>query len=675
MRILTRLIHYAWPYRLRFLLSVVCGFLVAVLWAANLSTVYPVVSVLYQNQSLQEWIKGRITNSEERLQTLADEQNRLEQEPKEEQSPERQKHVTTRLRHIEQEMGRVETKLQLDRIWEWPISHLIPSDRFQTLVALLITLVLLMTLRGVVYFFQETLVGSVTNRTLFDLRNQLFRQALRQDPAKFDEKGTGDMMSRFTNDMQSLSTGLELIMGRLVREPFRIIACLVLASMISWRLTLLTLLVVPVASLIMSQLARRLRRQARLSMESMSEFYRILQESFQSIKIVKAFNLERYERQRFFREGKRYYRKVMRTVELDAMVSPITELLGMLIISGTLLIGTYLLLSGKTHLKGFRLVSDPLEAAGLIQFYVALAGLADPCRKLSNLYGRLQRTTAAAERVFAQLDQEPQVMDQPQGTVLTNVQGRIELEHVTFAYPRTTEPVLHDVTLTIEPGETVALVGPNGCGKSTIVNLLARFYDPQEGAIRLDGIDLRQLKLRSLRRHVGLVTQEARLFDDAIYNNIAHGNRHAPREQVIEAARRAYAHDFIIGFPEGYEKVVGEQGVRVSGGQRQRIALARAFLRDPRVLILDEFSNQIDLESEALIHRALEEFSRGRTTVIVTHRLSVLSMVDRVVMLDRGRIVAQGTDAQLIQTCPGYRRLRELYYQEASQETATRQTA
>ncbi|HXG12319.1 MAG TPA: ABC transporter transmembrane domain-containing protein [Gemmataceae bacterium] len=676
---LMRIVRYAWPYRWRFALSVLCGLAVAILWAANLSTVYPVVTVLFsendKDRNLQTWIEERIRTSETRLQELAKERTRIERRQQAEPPEEVRQRQNARLAEIDQEVGRVETRLKQERVWEWLIVRFIPDDPFQTLVALLVTLVLLMVLRGVFYFFQETLVGSVTNRTLFDLRNQLFRRALRQDPAAFDEKGTTDIMARFTNDMQSLANGLELIMGRLVREPFRIIACLALACCISWRLTLLTVLVVPLAALVMSQLARRLRRQARLSLESISAFYKILQESFQSIKIVKAFNMERYERHRFFREGKVYYKKVMRTVELDALVSPVTELLGMLVISGTLLIGTYLLLTGKTHLKGIRLVSDPLNTAGLIQFYVALAGLADPCRKLSNLYGRLQRTIAAADRVFAQLDREPQVVDRPQAVFLTRCEGRIEFDHVTFAYPRTVEAVLADFNLTIEPGETVALVGPNGCGKSTLVNLLVRFYDPQGGAIRIDGLDLRQIKMRSLRRHIGLVTQETRLFDDTVFNNIAHGNRHAPQEQVFEAARRAYAHDFILALPDGYETRIGEQGARLSGGQRQRIALARAFLRDPAILILDEATSAIDVESEALIQRALEEFCRGRTTLVISHRLSVLSMVDRIVVLDRGVIVAQGSDAELVQTCPAYRRLRDLYFQEGNHYAGARQPA
>jgi ABC-type multidrug transport system fused ATPase/permease subunit len=661
---LLRVVHYAWPYRGRFALSVLCGLAVAILWASNLTTVYPVVNVLYYDRNLQQYFEQRTRDAEQKLAALATEQVRLETEQRQEASDAVHERQAQRLHEIEQERRPIKRRLRRDRWAQWFVERCIPTDRFRTLVAMLVILVILMALRGVCYFGQETLVGSVTNRALFDLRNHLFRRALRQDPAAFDEQGTGEVMARFTNDMQSLATGLELIMGRLVLEPFRILACLAVACFFSWRLTLMALVVVPVAALIMSQLARRLRRQARLSLESMSAFYQILQESFLAIKIVKAFNMERYERTRFFREGKMYYRKVMRTVELDALVSPVTEMLGMLVISGTLLVGTYLLITGKTHLKGIRLVSEPLEAAAMIQLYVALAGLADPCRKLSNLYGRLQRTAAAADRVFQYLDRRPAVTDRPRAGMLGRCVHGIELEGVTFQYPRGGEPALRSVNLVIPAGETVALVGPNGCGKSTVVNLLARFYDPQNGAVRIDGTDIRDVTMRSLRRQLGLVTQETALFDDTIFNNIAHGDRHAPRERVEEAARRAYAHDFIKNLPEGYETRIGEQGARLSGGQRQRIALARAFVRDPSILILDEATSAVDVESEALIQRALEEFRRGRTTLLISHRLSVLSLVDRVILLDRGIIVAQGTDAELVRTNPGYRRLRELYFQE-----------
>jgi ABC-type multidrug transport system fused ATPase/permease subunit len=339
------------------------------------------------------------------------------------------------------------------------------------------------------------------------------------------------------------------------------------------------------------------------------------------------------------------------------------------------MMGTYLLISGKTHVWGIRMTSEPVEAAALVQLYIALAGLTDPCRKLSNLYGRLQRTCAAADRVFEYLDMPTQVLDAPGSTFLEPCVRSIEFRKVTFTYPRGSEPAIRELDLSIRAGETVALVGPNGCGKSTLVNLLMRFYDVQDGAITIDGRDVRDLKLRSLRRQIGLVTQETALFDDTVFANIAHGDRHASRAAVESAARQAFAHDFIVNLPNGYDTVIGERGGRLSGGQRQRIALARAMLRNPSILVLDEATSAVDVESEVLIQRALEKFRQGRTVVLVSHRLSVLSLVDRVVLLDRGELVAEGSDAELMRTNPAYRRLRDLYFQDGGSLIGKRQTA
>jgi ABC-type multidrug transport system fused ATPase/permease subunit len=675
MRNLLRVIRYAWPYRWRFSLSVLAGVVVALLWAANLSAIYPVISVLLCEKNLQEWIDQRIGAAEERLHVIERERAEREMLLAISNDPGARQWAEASLKDLHHNRKYVENRLKRDHLWQWVIAHCVPEDRFQTVMLLLGLVIFIMFLRGIFYFFQETLVGSVTNQALFDLRNHLYRRTLAHDPCAFDEQGTSSIMARFTNDIQALATGLELMMGRLVREPFRIIACLTLACYFNWRLTLLVVIVMPLAGVAMRQVARRLHREARLSLECISALYKILQESFQSIKVVKAFNLERYQRRRFFREGKVYYRKIMRTVELDALVNPLTELLGMLAVSGTLLLGTYMLITGETRFWGVDLAAEPVEAAALIQLYIALAGVADPGRKLTNIYGRLQRTAAAADRVFEQMDREPQVVDLPGAGFLGPCTNSIEFNKVTFQYPRGSEPALYDLDFKVHAGEMVALVGPNGCGKSTVVNLLTRFYDPQQGAICIDGTDIRAVKQRSLRRQLGLVTQETALFDDTVFNNIHFGDPHASSEHVLKAARQAHAHGFIEALPNGYDTIIGEQGIRVSGGQRQRIALARAILRNPSILILDEATSAIDVESEAEIQRALEEFRVGRTTLIISHRLSILSLVDRIVMLDRGVVVAQGADTQLAQTCAAYRRLRDLYFMENGSLFTQRQTA
>jgi ATP-binding cassette subfamily B protein/subfamily B ATP-binding cassette protein MsbA len=306
--------------------------------------------------------------------------------------------------------------------------------------------------------------------------------------------------------------------------------------------------------------------------------------------------------------------------------------------------------------------ADGLEAAALLQLYGLLAAIADPVRKLSSVYTRLQSGAAAADRIFNFMDRRPRVTANCHRPRLARHHSRLEFRDVCFSY-EPGRPILTNIHLDVRFGETIALVGKNGCGKTTLVGLLPRFFDPDHGSILLDGHDLRTVHLRSLRQQLGIVTQETMLFDDTIYNNIAYGNRRARPEDVEAAAAKAHAHDFILKLANGYQTRVGETGSKLSGGQKQRLALARAILRDPSVLILDEFTSQTDVESEALIHTALREFMRGRTTFVITHRLNTLEIADRIVVLEGGRLVAVGTHAELLATCPAYQRLQEAHTQ------------
>jgi ABC-type multidrug transport system fused ATPase/permease subunit len=334
------------------------------------------------------------------------------------------------------------------------------------------------------------------------------------------------------------------------------------------------------------------------------------------------------------------------------------ELLGVMAVTGALLVGAYLVLQKETTLFGIQMTVVPLDPASLLQLYALLAAIADPVRKLSNVYNRIQSGAAAADRIFAFMDHLPRVASNANATRLGRHARSIEFREVCFSYlPE--QPILSNIRLEVAFGETVALVGRNGCGKSTLVGLLARFYDPDHGTILVDGVDIRRVNLRSLRQQIGLVTQETVLFDDTIANNIAYGNRHARQEEVEAAARKAFAHDFIVKTRHGYQTRIGEMGTTLSGGQRQRIALARAILRDPSLLILDEATSAADLESEALIQKALKEFTKNRTTIIVTHRLSTLEIADRIVVLENGRIEAVGTHQELLQRSATYQRLRD----------------
>jgi ABC-type multidrug transport system fused ATPase/permease subunit len=334
------------------------------------------------------------------------------------------------------------------------------------------------------------------------------------------------------------------------------------------------------------------------------------------------------------------------------------ELLGVLAVSVAILAGAYLVLRGKTDIWGIPMANNPIEPETLIQLYALLAGMADPIRKLSSVYTKMQSAAAAADRVFVYMDKVPQVHSNSTGPRIDRHVDSIEFRNVCFSYQKG-QTILENISLMVNAGETIAIVGPNGCGKSTLLSLLPRFFDPDHGTIIVDGIDIGIAHLRSLRKQIGIVTQEAVIFEDTIYNNIAYGNPGASREQVEDASTKAFAHEFIVTFPQQYETMIGEVGRELSGGEKQRIALARAMLRNPSILILDEFTSQIDPLSETLINQAMRQFKKGRTTFMITHKMHTLEMADRIVVLHGGRIEAVGTHAELLMNSILYRSLQE----------------
>jgi subfamily B ATP-binding cassette protein MsbA len=748
MKNFARLVRFAWPYRVRFGLSLACASLVAVMWGGNIGAVYPLLSILFRNQNCQYWIAEKVDQTETEVQvatarlaeldevgrggtiSLAELEPRMRRIFREKQVETeslrklQEKKITeaTRDRNaddgsilppsevslteaqnrplrvldarfdeleralplikshddraVETRRAKAERSLAdshwwLDkyvRIQPW-VNRYLPKQGFNTLLLLIVVVMAGVALKGFFLFLQEILVADMTQLTLFDIRNEFYRRTLALDLASFNDQGSADLLARFTNDMESLNQGLNTILGRVVREPLRIVTCLGGALWLNWRLTLLALILVPVSAATTYRAGKIMKRAVRRSLESMSNIYKILQESLSGIKVVKAFTTERYERRRFFVETKSFYKKSVRVAVIDALSDPVLEMLALTTVSIALLSGSYLVLNHTTFLNlGFirlQLASKPMAIEDLLTLYALLAGVSDPIRKLANVHSKIQRAAAASDRICALMDRRPEVHDKQDAARLPRHQFAIEFDSVGFGY-NGSKQVLRDIDLKVRHGETIALVGPNGCGKSTLMNLLPRFWDVQSGAIRIDGHDLKDVQLRSLRGQIGMVLQETTLFNDTVANNIAYGNRHMSRQAIIEASKRSYAHQFIMQMPEGYDTMLGEHGVGLSGGQRQRLAIARAMLRDPAILILDEATSAVDIQDEALIRKAIEEFVRGRTTFLITHSLGSLQIADRVVLMNDGRIEAVGTEAELRRSSALFRRLYEIHFQRES---------
>ncbi|MBY0458288.1 MAG: ABC transporter ATP-binding protein/permease, partial [Gemmataceae bacterium] len=433
--------------------------------------------------------------------------------------------------------------------YQWLRAKLIrdlPTDRFQTFLCIVAAVLVCVAVKGVFEFSHEALVGLVTNRTLFDLRNQFFRRVVRQDVRQLSAAGTNDLMARFTNDTEQVGSGLKVLYGRVIAEPLKAFACFVAALVMCWQLTLLFVVIVPLALYVLMRVSKAMRKAARKALQRMSAMYKILNETFSGIRAVKGFTREAHERRRFRSANHEFYRKALRLVNIDAFTNPAVEVLVVLAVSFALAAGSYLVLTESTHIWGVRMTAQPISFPTLLQFYVFLAAIADPVRKLSSVYTKLQGAEAASARIFELSDREPTVRNNPDGPRLLGVKKRIEFRHVCFAYnPAADEPTLDSVSFTVKAGETVAVVGGNGCGKTTLLALLPRFFDPDSGAVLIDGVNLRTAHLRSLRRLIGVVTQDTQLFDDTVLANIAYGRRGATREQVVEAAKKARAHEFI----------------------------------------------------------------------------------------------------------------------------------
>jgi ATP-binding cassette subfamily B protein/subfamily B ATP-binding cassette protein MsbA len=665
MKNFARVIAISFRHRFTVAASLICSLAVAVLWGGNITAIYPVVDVIMNNKSIPQYLDEQRQLAAKRIDALEPE-IAAHTEQLAAAADAKRPRLNRELAALEEELAR--KRLEMSRYEKWnPVAHRwLPTTAFQTLVWVCIGLLIGTLLKSAFRIAGAYYTGRICALVTLDLRKELYRRTLRLDLATFRETTTGDLMNRFTTDVNTAANGVQNVFGMVICEPMKIVVCLAGAAWVSWQLLLITMITAPLAGYAVGRLARSLKRANRRAIEELSTVYDRLEETFASLKVIKAFTRESRERSRFHQQSKQYYKKTMRIWFYSSLVSPVTEISGIAIIVAAILCGGYLVLNQQTHLFGIRVSAEPLSHGWLTLFYCFLGGASDPIRRLTAIFNTLQQGAAASDHLYEVLDREPQIADPPRPKSLPELLGPIEFRDVSFHY-KPDEPVLQGVSLRVEPGETIAIIGPNGCGKTTLMNMVARFYDPTAGAVLVSGVDVRELRRRELLERIGVVTQETLLFNDTVAENIRYGRAEATRDEIIAAAQRAHAHRFITDvLAEGYDTRVGQGGNRLSGGQRQRIALARAILRDPDILILDEATSQIDVESERLIHQVLEEFTRGRTAFIITHRPSTLELADRIVVMDAGRILDVGTFRELAGRCPMFRRLAHLDLREAA---------
>lgn len=603
-----RLLGYAWRYKGRFVLSIVFAFVVALSFGSMILSAYPVVNALFVFDDRE--FAEQVADVVERIQPWAPDS-----------------------------VGLAFTGLA------WHMR----AHPMQALLVLCGAVLGLTVVAGVARYLQEYFAGSIGAHVSVHLADEMYRNMMRQSLRFFEEHSSGELLARLANDVFAVNRGLSGVFVKLLREPFKGLVLLVVALVANWQLTLIGLVVLPPVGYVIVAIGRSVKRNAQRSLQRLSSMQTLAKESLSGMAIIKGFCMEDYEMRRMEGELRKLDKHLVRMVRADAAVGPLTELLLMVGLAIFLLLGATQVIRGQMNPGAFTAL------------YVSFAALLDPIRKLSNVNNQIQVSMASAERVFEYIDMPPEIAEVPGAVDIPPLRESIRFNNVHFSYDGKTE-VLRGIDLEVKRGEMVALVGFSGAGKSTLVKLVPRFYDVTAGSITLDGVDIRRATFKSLRGQIGLVTQDSILFNVPVYENIAHGRSDYTEERIRAAARAAHADEFIELLPEGYASRLGESGGNLSGGQRQRLAIARAIVKDPAILILDEATSSLDSESEQAIQKAMDEFMVGRTTLVIAHRLSTIQRADRIVVLDDGRIAQQGTHHELLGQGGIYRRLYDIQF-------------
>ena len=642
MKAFLRAILLSLRYKWSIVGAVVCSTLIAFMMVASISTVFPVVKVVLEGHTAHSWVDGEIEATTEQLTVIESDIEDLQQQIDESQDESTIAILQNKLALVKIRLGGEQKHLKRYQDLRPLVERYAPSTPFKTLVYAMVWLLITSILKGALLVLSTILVARVGNKTVMDLRRIYYRKALDLDQSKIDRMGTSNMMTHLSHNMSMVGGGIKIFYGKCLREPLKMIFCLAVAAYISLPLLLLSLLIVPVGGFVVRSISRRMKRSTQNEIAGMAAVFQTLIETFSAIKTVRIFNREKTERRRFKKNANTLYKMSLRISLYDSLLRPVTEVLGIISIALSILAGAYLVLNRETVLFGIQISDRPIDPSMFVMFYTMLAGASDPARKMSEVVNVLVRAAAACEKLYKAYDGKQKVSKPKNPIAVPQHSESIKFEEVSFSYvPR--QPVLNEVNFEVPFGQTVAIVGGNGSGKSTMMNLLARFYDPEQGRVLLDGKNIRKMSPKKLRSQIAWVTQDSVLFNDSIWENVLYGKLNASEDQILYAMKVAGVDRFIEKFEDGYEKIVGENGRFLSAGQRQRVALARAVLADPRILVLDEATSQMDGASETLVLDCLRDFIKDRTTFIVTHRRASLRLADRVVIMEQGQIVGDST--------------------------------
>lgn len=509
--------------------------------------------------------------------------------------------------------------------------------REQLVVYLCVAMLIIFFLKNLTNYLQSFFMAFADNGIIKDIRYDLYSHLHKLSIGFFTEEKKGVLISRIINDIKIIRDSIIQILNSILRDPLLIVVFSIVLFLFNWRLTLFIYLLLPVTGYILSRIGESLKRKSVRSQEKIADITSMLDETLGAVRVVKSFSMEKHEVEKFKKEETKYFNLLIQMTRRQDLAQPITEYIG--IISATIIL----------YFIGMEIVGGKSDMTpGSFLVYLGIFFQMMPSLKLfGQMFNSVQQGIAAAERVFSLLDTKPTIVDKPNAVNIKSFEQKITFENVSFKYEKS-DLILKDVTIEIDKGQVVAFVGPSGAGKSSLIDLIPRFYDVIEGAVKIDGIDIRDISTSSLRSLMGMVSQETILFNDTIRNNIAYGSFDMPIEKIIESAKAANAHDFISNLPQGYDTLIGDRGVKISGGERQRISIARALLKNPPILILDEATSSLDTESEVLVQQAIENLMKGRTSIVIAHRLSTIQNANKIIVLEEGRVVETGKHEELL---------------------------